>query len=275
MKIPATKEREFRIFDATIVKEPGRTGSLWRIHFSLKIPFLTCDFFEITPRHGKDHGESFRRYPIAEGDYVIADRGYSQPKGVSYIHSRKAFVLVRVNQQLMPFLSLSGKRFSLLSKLRKIKSANRPKEWLVQLKCSKTEYVYGRICAIKRGKNEAKLAIKKLERRAGNILRVLQKSTYEYEKYVFVFTTFPKNSFTASEILEWYRVRWQIELAFKRLKSLAQLGHLPKHDEDSAKAWLYGKLFLALLIQKIISHAKNISPWGLCLDEKTTSESMA
>ena len=35
---------------------------------------------------------------------------------------------------------------------------------------------------------------------------------------------------------------------FKRFKSLAQLGHLPKYDDDSAKAWLYGKLLVALLV---------------------------
>ena len=48
---------------------------------------------------------------------------------------------------------------------------------------------------------------------------------------------------------------------FKRFKSVAQLGHLPKYD-DSAKAWLYGKLFLALLVEKIHHDARAISPWG-------------
>ncbi len=49
---------------------------------------------------------------------------------------------------------------------------------------------------------------------------------------------------------------------FKRLKSLAGLGHLPKHDEVSARAWLYGKLFTGLLVEKLIEYAKTISPWG-------------
>jgi len=50
---------------------------------------------------------------------------------------------------------------------------------------------------------------------------------------VLVFTTLPAEELPAAEILEWYRLRWQVELVFKRLKSLAQLGHLPKHDERS------------------------------------------
>jgi len=50
----------------------------------------------------------------------------------------------------------------------------------------------------------------------------------------------PSAEFSAKEVLEWYRLRWQIELVFKRLKSLAELGHLAKHDERSVRSWLYG-----------------------------------
>ena len=34
-----------RAFDATTVREPGRTGSLWRVHYSLCLSSLSCDFF--------------------------------------------------------------------------------------------------------------------------------------------------------------------------------------------------------------------------------------
>jgi hypothetical protein len=51
-------------------------------------------------------------------------------------------------------------------------------------------------------------------------------------------------------------------MTFKRLKSLAQLGHLPKQDEQSSRAWLYGKLFVALLTQKLVRTGREISPWG-------------
>jgi hypothetical protein len=51
------------------------------------------------------------------------------------------------------------------------------------------------------------------------------------------------------------------------LKTLAQLGHLPKHDERSSRAWLYGKLFVALLTQKLIRVGRDISPWGYMLQQ--------
>ena len=58
------------------------------------------------------------------------------------------------------------------------------------------------------------------------------------------------------------RIRWQIELAFKRLKSLGDVGHLPKRDAASSRAWVYGKLLIALLTEKMQRHAAAFSPWG-------------
>ena len=69
-------------------------------------------------------------------------------------------------------------------------------------------------------------------------------------------------------VLECYRLRWQIELTFKRLKSIVQLGHLPKQNDHSSRAWLYGKLFVALLTQKLMRLGSTISPWGYYLLEQ-------
>jgi Transposase DDE domain len=90
----------------------------------------------------------------------------------------------------------------------------------------------------------------------------LQPQNLLYANYVMVLTTFPPETFPPELILECYRFRWQIELVFKRFKQIAQLGHLPKYDQESAKAWLYGKLFVALLTEKLTQHASALSPWG-------------
>jgi len=89
---------------------------------------------------------------------------------------------------------------------------------------------------------------------------VTRPRTLEFAKYVMVFTT--RSSGSTAEVLESYRLCWQIELVFKRLKSLAQLGHLPKHDDRSSRAWLYGKLLVTLLVQKLIRIGRDISPSG-------------
>ncbi len=115
---------------------------------------------------------------------------------------------------------------------------------------------------IRKSQTAIALAHKKLRRCASKHGTQLQPETLIYAQYVMVLTTFPREEFSLEQILESYRFRWQIEFVFKRFKQIAQLGHLPKYDDDSARAWLYGKLFVALLTEKLIQHASSISPWG-------------
>jgi hypothetical protein len=61
---------------------------------------------------------------------------------------------------------------------------------------------------------------------------------------------------------------------FKRLKSLAQPGHLPKHDDRSPRAWLYGKLLALLLAQKLVRTGRDISRWGDTLTAWPTTQSV-
>ena len=111
--------------------------------------------------------------------------------------------------------------------------------------------------------------------RAKHALGTCRPSTREFAKYVIVFTTFPAAAFPAERVLEWYRLRWQVELVFKRFKSLAQLGHLPKRDDESAQAWLYGKLLVALLVEKLIRYALAFSPWGYRLAPTPPAQRLA
>lgn len=273
--IDKSNDFQARLFDATNVKEPGKTGSLWRIHYSVQIPSLTCDFFKLTATKGKGTGESFFQYSIKKGDYIIADRGYSTASGIHHVVSKMAYVMVRVNTQSLPILNLKCQQFSLLKNLQTIKKAGAVRSWNVLIPGRSGEIVRGRICTIRKSNEAIKIAQEKLRRNAQKKGHSLKPETLEYAKYVIVFSNYPDDTFSAKEVLEWYRIRWQVELVFKRFKSIAQLGHLPKHSDDSSKAWLYGKLFVALLTNKLVEYASSVSPWGYILEEYATSECMA
>jgi len=273
--IDISSDFQARLFDATNVKEPGKTGSLWRIHYSVQIPSLKCDFFKLTATKGKGTGESFFQYSIKKGDYIIADRGYSTASGIHHVVSKKAYVMVRVNTQSLLILNLKCQKFSLLKNVQTIKKTGTVRSWFVLIPGRSGEKVRGRICAIRKSEEAIKIAHEKLRRKAQKKGHALQPETLEYAKYVIVFTNYPEDTFSGKEILEWYRIRWQVELVFKRFKSIAQLGHLPKHSDDSSKAWMYGKLFVALLTNKLVEYASFISPWGYILEEYATSECMA
>jgi hypothetical protein len=265
---------QVRAFDATTVKEPGKTGSLWRIHYSVSLPSLNCDFFKLTETEGVGTGESFSQFAIKEGDYIIADRGYSTANGIHYATVNKAFVTVRVNTAGLPLRDRERKDFDLLEAVKTVTKPGISRAWSVVAYNKNQSSVDGRLCVIRKSEEAVKLAQEKIRKEASKKGRITKLETLEYAKYIILFTTFPENEFSPAEILEWYRIRWQVELVFKRFKSLAQLGHLPKQDDESAKAWLYGKLFVALVVEKLIEHACSVSPWGYLVEEFKTSQRM-
>jgi IS4 transposase len=68
----------------------------------------------------------------------------------------------------------------------------------------------------------------------------------------------------ADEICAVYRLRWQIELAFKRLKSLLHIDRLPTRTEAGSLSWLYTHLILALLTDDICQEILESPPSGPC-----------
>jgi len=254
-----------RLIDATLVKEPGQTGGLWRIHYSLSWPTLKCDFFKLTATEGEGTGESLIQYPLQAGDYILVDRGYCQARGIHYAANQKAYLTVRLNPDGIVLRTAAGAAFPLLQKLKVIQRTGQIAVWHAVVPFEDQVSVPARLCIIRKTKTAITLAQKRLKRKASKQGSELQPKTLIYAEYVMVLSTFPEKEFSAPDILEWYRFRWQIELVFKRFKQIAQLGHVPKHDEQSTRAWLYGKLLVALLTEKVIAHARALSPWGYTL----------
>lgn len=259
---PANSLPQVCLVDGTIVREPGRTGSQWRIHYALGWPSLKCHFFKLTPTQGQGVAEGLGNFPFQAGDHVLADRGYCHAEGIHEVHRRGAKVAVRLNPQGIRLLNAKGGKFDLLQMLSTIQRAGQAHSSEVRIPCPNQPSLPARLCVIRKSQEAIQLARKRLLRKASKNGTQLQPQTLIYAEYVMVLTTFDPASHGDEAVLEWYRVRWQVELVFKRLKQLAQLGHLPKHDEESSKAWLYGKLFVALLTEKLIEHARAFSPWG-------------
>jgi hypothetical protein len=263
LELPA--KHALRLIDSTTVKEPGQTGSLWRIHYSLEFPSLMCDHFRLTATEGEGTGESLTQYPIKPGDHILADRGYCRARDFHFAAQQKAWATIRLNPQSIRLETRPGQPFPLLDRLELLTQSGPIRQWKVWIPYAGSPPLAARLCVLRKSQAAIELALKKLRRKASKQSRKLESETLIYAQYVMVLTTFPEAEFPAAAVLEHYRFRWQVELVFKRLKQIAQLGHLPKSDEQSAKAWLYGKLFVALLTNKLIKRARAFSPWGYAL----------
>ena len=231
---------------------------------------LECDFFKLTAVEGEGNGELLKQVPVSKGDYLLADRGYCTASGIHHVAVQGGFLTVRVNVQSLQIGGPGGGAFPLIERLEEVTKPTQIGCWSVEIPSPQAgqKALAGRLCVIRKSEEAIRLAHKKLRRKASKRGNKLQAETLLYAKYVIVFTTFAEEHFSAHAVLEWYRLRWQIELVFKRFKQIADLGHLPKQDPESAKAWLYGKLFVALLTEKLIATAKSISPWGYIVQSR-------
>lgn len=266
--------RRMRAVDATVIKEPGKTGSQWRLHYSLLLPELSCDFFALTATEGQDTAEHLRRFPAAAGDLILADRGYSNSAGIAAVSRQGADIIVRLNTSSLPLFGPTGQRFGLLTQLRKLRAAGAIREWPVWVH-DQHRRIRGRLCAVRKSEQAIALAQRRLTRREQKKQHQTKPETREYARYVIAFTTVRESEMNTLEVLEYYRFRWQIELVFKRLKSILAVGHLPKYDPQSSRAWLYGKLLVALLTQKLVRLGTALSPWGYDLWQTTGAEPLA
>ena len=120
-----------------------------------------------------------------------------------------------------------------------------------------------RVCALRKDRESERKGIKRLtkenqRKRGGKPSSGLQR---ESNKHVIAATSLGKEEATAAQVLELYRMRWQIGLAFKRLKSLFACNDLPEKQSGSVRAWFYGKLPLAALCEALVN-AGRFSPSG-------------
>ena len=119
------------------------------------------------------------------------------------------------------------------------------------------------MCARRKSRIQAERARAKALRKAvRKQTKKVDEANLELTQYVLVLTSIKEQELSASMVLELYRLRWQIELAFKRLKSLLAFGHVPKSNDQSAKSWMQAKVLTALLIERVALCGRFFSPWG-------------
>ena len=252
-----SERRRIRAVDATTVEEQGDAGTDWRVHYTLRLPDLSCDFFELTDEHG---GETYRRIPVERGDLLLADRGYSNGAGVAAVKTAQGDVLLRWNSFSFPLKTPAGNPFNALKELSQM-SKRGVQEWAVSFTHDGQRYT-GRLCAVRKNAVATERAREKMRREARKKQKQVSEEALKLAEFVMVFTTLSSKELSTRDVLELYRVRWQIELRFKHLKSLLGLGCLPKYDEASCRAWIQAKLLCGLLIERLMRRAKFFFPWG-------------
>ena len=181
---------------------------------------------------------------------------------MAWVQGQHADVIVRFGWNALRLQTLDGTPWSALDAVRGLPDAT-PGEWWVQIPGTKDRPTLRvRIVAIRKSPAAAEKARRTARKDARDHRHTVSQATLEAADYVLILTTLPEAKADAAEILELYRLRWQIEIAFKRLKSLIQIDELRAFDPDLAQTYLLAKLLGAVLVDAIRTHGPDFSPYG-------------
>lgn len=247
-----------RILDATGITRAGKRGTDRRLHLGLDLGSNRIDSIELTNVKGT---ESLERFPVRAGEILIGDRAYGTRAGMTYVARQGAFFVVRFAWSAVPLESANGQSFGLLDALRSLPEAG-VGEFAVGSAGPDGKRVEARLVATrKREPAAARARQKALRERTKKGRAAVDIRTLELASYFFVLTNLPPDV-SAESVLQLYRLRWQIEIKFKTLKSLFHLDNVPARNDESLRVYVLAKLLVALLIDSLLDEADSFSPWG-------------
>jgi hypothetical protein len=241
--------------DATTVQRPGSKGTTARVHYALRLADLTPRHIEVTDEHG---GETARRFRAEPGELWLLDRGYSNPPGVASIHDRGAHIIVRVNRGTLPLYDTRGKLIDIMAQLRGTDAREQVKQCRAFVHEGERQ-IPGRLCWIRLPEDKAAQARERARREAEG---PCDTETLFAAEFVLVFTTV-LHGLSASQILTAYRARWQVELDFKRSKSIRELDRLPNFLPETIHSWICAKLLLQAVAVRMASPTAAFPPGGV------------
>jgi len=254
---PASRGRVIRIIDGTTVPKAGaaakQQNKLWRIHSAFDLPYERFGHFELTDQQ---EGETFDRIPVIKGEIRIGDRAYMQPDRIAVVLNAGADILVRTPWKGARWLDAEGKPVNLIAELRKAAATgliDRP----IWIERKSGPALALRLVAIKKPPQAAAEARRKARREAQREGYQISKSTLIAADWVILVTSLAVEEFTTADVLALYRLRWRIELGFKRLKSLIGLQGPPGIDERSARPYVLAHLLMILLLEPLIDELED------------------
>lgn len=258
------------VADGSTVQGPGATGTQYRLHLAIDLMRLHFVQVVVTDEHT---AESLMHYPLQDGDVMMVDRGYNQVEQWMAMADRGVSLIVRYNPHGLPLYDAAGKRIDLEGQLKEATATQLSLP--VQVRNSNQQLLEGYLHAQRLPPAQAAEARRRARAAAKKAGRQLQARTLALAGWVLIWTTLPPKVLPTDTVMGLYRLRWQVELAIKRLKSLLNIDQLrAKKNSALADLYLHGKLLYAWVVEQRLrrwcgrdwnrlDHPRRATPWRL------------
>lgn len=249
VSIPRWANKRLVLTDASGVSRPGSKKADWRLHLKFDLGAARIEDVQLTTAQ---EGETLTRWQFEPDEIWLADRAYGVKRGLGVVLGAMASFVIRIGWQNLPLQDREGLPFPLVTWL-KVQSpdpAASPAQAQVWVETPQGRFPI-RLIARAIPPEKADKNRQKLRSEAKRKKRRLDERSLLAAGFVMVVSNLPEANWSAAQIIDLYRFRWQIELVFKRLKGLLAFDHLRvTQDPQLAQLFLLTKILVALLLSE-------------------------
>lgn len=252
----ATTDGRLRLslVDGSTISVAGSGGSDWRLH--ARYEPARGGFTDLVVTQAST-AEALSCVTVSPGDVLVQDCGYARLRNFAHASSHGADFITRIGWCSVNLWHPSGERFDLIAALTSTGPA--VMEHRVRIGAGRNA-VAARLIIARKPPEATERQHKRLRRKASRKGHQTDARTLLAAGFMMLLTSLPQARASAEEVVRLYRLRWQIELAFKRLKSLGGFDALQASDPRLARSWLLAHLIAAVLIEASLSEALDSPP---------------
>ena len=256
-----TGGRAVRLVDSTTISERGSDRADWRLHCCYDPRIGRCVDCELTTAKV---GEHLRRVKVAADEIWLGDRNYAKGDGLHHVLQAGADFAVRISWNSLSLRTRHGQPFDLAGRLERLGKA-RPAQWQAIAHTPDGKTVPVRVLVRRKSPEAIKREIKRITDKAARRGRTRRSGKPDPRSLIAAQYTIVATSLDepANQVFELYALRWQIEIAFKRLKSLLHIDRLEAKDPELVRTWILAHIIAALLIEDHAAEALDFPPSAL------------
>lgn len=245
------------LVDATDEAKRGSTTTDYRMHYCVELFHLKLVEMHLTSARVGEKLSNFTQFQ--KGDIVVADRAYPSIKGMVHLEKQKVDYVLRLRSNAFYLYNEKGERIELSEQLEDL-DVGKNKD--LSLYCRNGNAMHPvRICAVRKTEQAERSGLTKIKASNNKKMRgLVSKKQAIYNRYVVVITSLPE-TISTDRVLELYRARWQIELVFKRFKSIFDFDEMPSRSTTAIESWFYGKLLVAAICEALVNQGR-FSPFS-------------
>jgi hypothetical protein len=192
---------------------------------------------------------------LQEGDLVIRDLGYFNLSQFSNIINKEAYFISRLSKSTNVYLNkYDTKPVDLIKHLGQLGIKKKGVD--IEIFLGKREKIPLRLIAIKVPPEVVESRRQQYKRARGRSEEPSE-SLQEWNGFTMMITNIPRDRLSLNMIIKLYKIRWQIELFFKNIKSNISIDKLSGKNKFRMLCLLYTKLAIIWIVSSLYAYAQS------------------